>query len=281
MKDNKTILKEILSEPMDSNEKLIQELNSEIDSQLSKPDEAVDSQLIKDCVDSILNITEIEMPETGIEQQITIIKNKAAKNKQVNKQAVRFKRLTKVAAIFCICIASSALVNVISVKAFQVNLFEGIIKFGKDVITYNFSGSKQTSPLNFEISEDDPYGLINECNKYNLSPLLPIYIPAGYNITSFQVDKVADIRNDITILFSGKKHNITFAISFYEDQTPPNIVSPSKGQDLEKKQINGVDMYILKEGSDYTSTFILENGVYSISSDVEYTEFIKILESMK
>lgn len=281
MKDNKTILKEILSEPMDSNEKLIQELNSEIDSQLSKPNEAADSQLIKDCVDSILDITGIEMPETGIEQQIAIIKNKADKNKKIAEKAMHFNRLIKAVAIFCICIASFALVNFISVKALQVNLFEGIIKFGKDVIIYNFSGSEHASSLNFEISEDDPYGLIKECSKYNLSPLLPEYIPSSYNITNFQVDKAADIRNDIIILFSAQKNNINFAISLYNDQTPPNIVSPSKEQDLQKKQINGIDMYILKEGSEYTSTFIFKNGIYSISSDIEYAEFIKILESMK
>ncbi|HOO26049.1 MAG TPA: hypothetical protein PKW24_05515, partial [Clostridiales bacterium] len=67
--------------------------------------------------------------------------------------------------------------------------------------------------------------------KHNLFPLLPTYIPDGYNITNFQVDRVADIRDDLLILFSEKNNSIGFAISFYKDQ-PPNIITPSKGQSV-------------------------------------------------
>jgi|LSQX01.1.fsa_nt_gb hypothetical protein len=99
MKDDRAVLKEILSEPTGSHERLIRELNKEIDAQLAKPDGEVDVRLIRDIVNCTLDIAGVETPELDIERQIAGIKSRAAKDMKA-KKVFFVKRLSKVAATF-------------------------------------------------------------------------------------------------------------------------------------------------------------------------------------
>lgn len=279
MKDDKEIFKDILTESMNTQEAkaMLNQFDIEINHQLDKSSKSMDVQLISECVDAGISITGIQYPKEGMDKQKEIIMERARKmHKPFSK-----KRLSKVAVIFCACSASLLLLNTISVQAFQINIFDEIVEFGKDIIKFNFSDNEQPKPIKLITSDGDPYGLKNECNKYQLMPLLPSYIPPDYQLYNFKLDEAEGLRKDITILFKNEEKTISFDISFYQDDNIPELILPNKSQEIEKLNMNGIDVYLLNQGSYYEAMFRYKNTTYSITSSVNHEEFIKIIKSMK
>ncbi len=155
MKDDRAVLKEILSEPTGSHERLIRELNKEIDAQLAKPDGEVDVRLIRDIVNCTLDIAGVETPELDIERQIAGIKSRAAKDMKA-KKVFFVKRLSKVAATCCICAVSSVLLLIL----FLLTTFFYSCKNNEQVSSDSSSLSSAYNP--FDIGNKQPGGGITQ-----------------------------------------------------------------------------------------------------------------------
>lgn len=277
MKDDKQILKEIMLEACSNNDALFIALNTEIDEELDKPDSEVDLSVIDDCVEEGLATTDFEYTRVDIEKQKSLILDQV---KAKDKKRSSFTRLTRVAAAFCIICLGLFLINTVSVQAFQVNLFDEIVEFGKGVLKFDFT-KDNGKPLELNTTEEDPYGLIQECEKCQLSPLLPTYIPTGFKLYNFQVDEVEGLRNDITILFKNNDQTISFDICIYQNNNTPEFITPNESNQIEKKQINGYDIYVTTNETQKEAIFKVENSTYFVGADIELGEFTKILESMK
>lgn len=277
MKDDKQILKEILLETHSNNNALFIALNTEIDEELDKPDSEVDLYVIDDCVNEGLATTDFEYTRIDVEKQKSIIIDQV---KAKHEKRSSLTRLTRVAAVFCISVLTLFLINTVSVQAFQVNLFDGIVELGKGVLKFDFS-KDNGKPLELNTTDEDPYGLIQECKKYQIDPLLPTYIPSEFKVYNFQVEEAEELRKDIAILFKKDNTTISFDITLYQNSNIPELITPNKSQQIQKKIINGFEMYLSTEGESYEAVFRIDNTTYTVTATIEQEEFIRILESMK
>lgn len=275
---DKEIFEEIIKTPFDRNE-LLEALDFLIDEELTKPEDEIDATLIEACVNDWYEVSGIEKPAFDIENSIA----KINKHLKIGKRKVEFYRtpFAKIAASFVIIFGIACLANFITLKAFKINLLDNVVEFGQDIIKFDFNNGVSTNGISLVTSENDPFGLKEECKKHSMYPLLPTKMPEGTVVSKIEFAEASGIQKNIAILFNDKKHKISLGISSYEKELPSNMIIPSDSQDLEKVMINNIEMYIISEKDRYLATFFKDNTVYVFSSTMNHEDFLAALYSFK
>ena len=118
-----------------------------------------------------------------------------------------------------ICVASVMLIaNCITVSALGKNIFSVVIEFTQSGFSVDFN-SKQSDIIELPISENDPYGIITECAKYEIYPETPFYLPEGY-ILSLTTHNVSDYANYVKFVFRNGEKSVTLTYTQYWDDMP-------------------------------------------------------------
>jgi len=271
------VIRNIMKEKLDRNE-LLQAIDAIIDEELAKPLDEMDASLIEDCVNDWYEVSGTEKPDIDVEASIEEIRKKL----KIGKKKVPFFRTTfvKIVASVVIVFGMAFAANFVSLKAFKINLFDNVVEFGKDIIKFDFNNAS-TSAISLVTSEKDPFGLVEECKKHSMYPLLPTKMPKGTVVSRTEFAEAPGIRKNVAILFNDNIHNIALSISCYEKEPSANMIIPSESQDLEKVMINNIEMYIITEKNRFIATFCKDNIVYAFSTTMNHEDFLAALYSFK
>ena len=130
-------------------------------------------------------------------------------------------------------------------------------------------------------SEDDPYGIRGECQKYGYTPDVPFYLPEGFELK--HIDKSNDVSDNITNTFTFKKGtgSICFAYNYYINEMG-SITVPSDEFNLSEIEVNGTKAILSQEDGQYVVNYQKDKIIYVIFiQHVDYSECDKIIESIR
>lgn len=167
--------------------------------------------------------------------------------------------------------------NIISVAAFNRNLFSVIVDYTKDGFSIGYS---ETEKIELPTNQDDPYGIIAECAKYEIYPETPHYLPEGFVLENIEVFD-EDVAKRLT--FNYKKNNELIEIDYtelYDFNFKSSI--PSDHFNLEEIQVNGKSAITSKEDGQFTLIYYDGNIEYIIFTNrLDYNECEKIVASIR
>lgn len=179
-----------------------------------------------------------------------------------------------------ICAAAVMLAaNCISVLAWDMNIISAVIEFTQGGFSVDF-GKNEHEVIELPTSEEDPYGIIAECAKYDIYPETPHYLPEGFEL-SLSTYNVSDYSNDVKFVYTNGKKSITFDVTRYWDEVG-QIGIPSDKYNIIETTVNGYPAIISKEDNQFTLAYQIDKTViYIFTQDVDYAECDKIVASIK
>ena len=222
-----------------------------------------------------LNCSDNEAVQDCVEASKSKLMNKIQESKPKNSI-----RLYKWLSVAVACAAVVVGLNAFSLRALGQNIFSAAYQFTKGGITIDMSNDNNDNNIELPVTSADPYGMKAKCAEYDMYPLTPTYIPEGFELTDLHEEKGSAIS---TIIFHYEKDDIilNFNYTMYsEERKILPIGIPTDTYNVVEEQINGHKMYILKEGNQFTATFLEENIVYLITAiDCDYDECQNVIES--
>lgn len=197
-------------------------------------------------------------------------------DRKKNKTSVR--TLRKMLPVLCAAAVMLA-ANCISVMAWDMNIISAVIEFTQGGFSVDF-GKNEHEVIELPTSEDDPYGIIAECAKYDIYPETPHYLPEGFEL-SMSTNNVSDYSNDVKLVYTKGKESITFDVTRYWDEVG-QIGIPSDKYNITETTVNGYPAIISKEDNQFTLAYQIDKTViYIFTQDVDYAECDKIVASIK
>ena len=214
------------------------------------------------------NPEEIDVPECVVE-----IKRRAS----IKRRIFAPKRL----AAACIPLVLLLGLNAYTINAQGVNVFKALVDFVQGGVLIGFEDEPE-DVIELPSSENDKYGIREKCAEYGVYPLVPEYLPDGFQLSDITIDD----ENTFTLLVfsyvSGKRKISISYTKYHDSKDIPSILVPSDTHNITEKEINGQTMYILEEENQFTATFLRNNMIYVIFSDgLDYEECDKIVDSIK
>ena len=187
--------------------------------------------------------------------------------------------IKKLFPIAC-CTVVMLVANCISVAAWDMNIFSAVIEFTKGGFSVDFGKDKQEI-IELPVSEDDPYGIISECAKYDIFPETPHYLPDGFKLESVDSNVNENFANSVNFVYKNKNQSIQLSFDRYWNEVAKTGI-PSDNYNISEITVNGKTAIVSKEDEQYTITF--NNGktvFFMFTQDVPYEECEKIVESIK
>ncbi|MGN0495989.1 MAG: DUF4367 domain-containing protein [Lachnospiraceae bacterium] len=266
--NKKEIISKVLSEDNSSGFKESDKLEAMIDNELSKPD--------PDC-ELVYELTLNALESKGRKPLCNDANAKLEELKAIqNREKKHFhmpKLLTGLAAA-CIMLVFT---NVISVSAWNMNIFSLFVEFTQGGAKINFGQDKEEIVL--PTSESDPYGIIGKCEEIGITVETPHYIPNGFILTEIGTDDDNPQRKYICFVYEKGKQLISITIDDFMGDT---VGIPSDHHNLSEREICGHTAIISKEDNQMISIFNSGNFYVSIGTrNVDYIECDKILDSIQ
>ena len=167
--------------------------------------------------------------------------------------------------------------NAVSVAAFHQNVFSVVVNYTKNGFSI---GYPETEKIELPTSQDDPYGIIAECEKYGLHVESPTYIPEGFVPVEVKKHENSSCK-EVSIRFENGENRLLFKYTeLYDFNFKTNI--PSDHFNLEEIQVNGKPAITSKEDGQYNLIYYDGNMEYLMySNSLPYEECEKIVASIK
>ena len=272
--NKKEIILKVLSDKESFNIETPEELEAAIDKELSKPDNKIDCDLVDELVLSAIEAKGMKPLKTDVNQKLAELKAMQSKEKR----HFRLPKWCTGLAVACVMVMCA---NVISVSAFDMNVFKLVVEFTKGGAVVDFS---QKEEIILPTSESDPYGMIAFCEENGISADTPHYLPEGFILTSTWVDdeNAEDYVKIIKFIYENKKQRITVTCREYAIEVPRIGMASDEYNFTEITFPNGAQAVISKE--DNQMNFLYNRGQFVLSiftQDVDYDECEKILQSIK
>ena len=253
-------------------------LKNELDRECNKSENMRDYNKVND-----LTAAMCELVDGNNEQQDILeigkqkLYNKISEyNQHKNRTSVTIFR--KMLPVLCAAVVVLA-ANCISVMAWNKNIISAVIEFTQGGFSVDFIGNNR-EVIELPTSEDDPYGIIAECAKYEIYPETPHYLPDGFELT-LTTHNVSDYSNDVKLVYKKDKESITFDVSRYWSEVG-QIGIPSDEYNIMETKVNGHTAIISKEDDQYTLVYQMDKTVaYIFTQNVDYSECEKIVASIK
>ena len=170
--------------------------------------------------------------------------------------------------------------NCISVAAWNMNIFSAVIEFTKGGFSVDF-GKSDYEVIELPTSENDPYGIVAECAKYEIYPETPHYLPDGFELSAIDSNVNESYSNSITFVYTKGGASISISYDLYFNEVG-QIGIPSDHYNISETQVNGYPAIVSKEDNQYTITFVKDKTVFFMfTQDVPYDECEKIVASIK
>lgn len=276
------IIEKILSEEKPADKEKINELRSQIYEELHKPDDEMDCDLIDENIRTLFLLEDGEYENhIDAEKELEKARKKAEAAQPKLKRILQYKFMKHVLAA-CLTFVFLLTANAIAVQATGNNLLDSVVRLGKNYIGFDFTKRNSQSPnIQGEIGENNALyqELLEKCNEYDLSPLLPKSLPQNFTIINFE-EQNFEIRKVLTIQLGNETDSVLLHIDYYYDpKSIPEIKTPNTS-DYEKMTIQGNDIYLVKTGNAYVAMLKDGNYVYNINSKISYDKTVDLLNSM-
>lgn len=250
------------------------DLEQMLNNELNKPYSERDYDLINEITQYIIQLDEKDV-DVDIEHNINkIIERHSTKKRKYSK----FLRIPVTASIIFVILFSA---NIVSISAFNIDLFNEIVEFGGDIVKFDFN-KKETDIIELKTSIDDPYGIKGELEKLGMSSMAPTYIPEGFELENLETDGIDDNDyNNLLLHYKKDKYVLNIDITEYKDSISSNIGVISETGNLQQVRIKDIDVFIVSEDGKYRTIFPEGLVVYGVSTNLDYEDLIKILESFE
>jgi len=191
-------------------------------------------------------------------------------------------RLSRLAMAFCGFVVLIVVANSFLVQATGNGINDYVVEFGRNYIGFNFmkSDSKATQSGS-AVTNDGLYNTMHqECEQYGLAPLLPADLPDDFKQINFEKNETS-VDKSVNIVVGNKKDSIVIDVGYYQDtKYLPQFKSPD-ATDLTTLKVNGIDVYLVRQGNKNTASFYNDHYVYTLSSSLGRDETEDILKSFK
>lgn len=273
--NSKNIIENVPRESESFRDKSASELREMLDRELSKPDKQIDYGLVDRLTTSVLEAEGRKRLAVDVDDELDKFRNRVSERNRkffLPKWAVSLS--VACAVLFC--------ANCISVSAWSMNIFKALVNFVQGGVLIGFEDRQEESVIELPTSENDKYGMKGKCAEYGVYPLVPEYLPDGFQLTDIETEAN---KYYLRVIFYYNKGSTILNIDFqqfYNSEDIPTIGIPSDTHNITEKEINGQTMYILEEDNQFTATFLRNNMIYLIFSDgLDYEECDKIVNSIK
>lgn len=269
--DNKDIIKMVLSEADYFQSKSADELREMLDNELSKPADKTDYGLVDELTTAIIEAEGKERLTVDADMELDKLQSKIAKSNRVI-HIPKWAFGLSAACVMLIC------VNCISVAAWNTNIVSAVIKFTKGGFSVDFNNE---STFELPTAENDPFGIIAECAKYDIYPETPFYLPEGFVLDFIDTNVNEDYANTVRFIFKNENQRISLDFIRYWNEIG-KIGVPSDDFNISETEVNGYPAIVSKEDNQYTITYQKDKTVFFMfAQDVPYDECEKIVESIK
>ena len=253
-----------------------QHIKAQLDEEMSKPVKKRDYEKIASLSADLCALIDGEPETNEVDNGINKLYNRISEyEKNRRKPSVRLVRKM----IPVVCVAAVMLVaNCFTVSAFGKNVFSVVIEFAQGGFSIDFN--KRNDVIELPTSEDDPYGIIAECAKYEIYPETPHYLPDGFEIRNVNYNE-NDSFSSVSFDFYNGEKSISIAYDMFTGEIGKMGI-PSDNFNISETKVNGHIAIISKEDNQFTITYKADNIVTCIfTQDVDYSECDKIIASIK
>ena len=161
-----------------------------------------------------------------------------------------------------------------------MNIVSAVIKFTKGGFAVDF-GKDESTVIKLPTSENDPYGIIAECAKYEIYPETTHYLPEWFKLESISNNVNKEYANIISFTFENSDMSISLDYKRYWNGVT-NTLIPSDKYNISEIEINGKAAIVSKEDNQFTVHYIKDDTAYVIfTQNVPYDECDKIVSSIK
>ncbi|MDE6776840.1 MAG: DUF4367 domain-containing protein, partial [Oscillospiraceae bacterium] len=269
----------------DLKEQFICEINKALDEELKKSAKKRDYDKIEELTQMYTELmgTETQV-EASMQRWLSEVKSKASpKRKITRKMRVVFATISVAVMLF--------VMNIITVSAFNMNVFSFIVHITNDDFSVNFPlSSSEVSDndiIELSVSPDDPYGMIAECAKYGIYPETPHYLPEDYVLTLCRYVDMSSYKKRIRFTFTNQyntQQSIMFSYDVYEDEESMSSAKFSNVEHhLSEIEINDKPAILAEEQKDkqFTVVYALDTLMISIFTlNVSWEEVDKVINSI-
>lgn len=272
----KKLVQQINSDKNFTNE-AYQYMKQEFDKERAKPFEKRDFDKLERLSSEMCELLDGNAEQTSDNGMERLFEKIAEEENVKGKTSARKIRKFIPAIILAVALAA---MNCISVLAWDMNIVSAVIEFTKGGFSVDF-GKNAHEVIELPTSEDDPYGIIAECAKYEIYPETPYYLPEGFELIETSANVNEDFANIASFTFAKNDMEICFVFERYWNDTG-KIGIPSDKYNISETTVNGNPAIVSKEDKQYTITFM--NGKTSFlmfTQDVSYDECEKIVASIK
>lgn len=255
--------------------KAFQQIKSELDRETAKPAGRRNFGKIAALSDEICELADKAADVSEISDGIDKLYNRIYEyEKERKKPSGIIRRIIPVVCVAAVMIAA----NCFTVAAFGRNVFTVMIDFTMDGFSVDFA--KKYEVIELPSTEDDPYGIIAECAKYDVYPETPFYLPEGYKL-NLMTNHDDEFSSGAKFVFRKGRKSIAMDFTRYWDYVP-KIGIPSDEYNITETTVNGHTAIISKEDNQFTLLYQIDKTVIMIfTQDVEYAECDKIVASMR
>ena len=221
------------------------------------------------------------------EVQNSIITNGIESIMQQNKSSkkkITHRKLFKPIAAVCACLLVLIGANAWSIHASGTGIFKRVYSYFSNHIEFGFDSEDDSCSAEVSVGfAEDTYGIRNECEQYGFSPLIPRYLPDGFEQTATEHHELAHHTN-VSFTYKYGNQTISLDYEYYPDINEIHKVRwgfPSDSHNVSEMEISGVTLTISKEDQQYRAFFLLDHTVYTVfTNDLDYTQSEMILRSM-
>lgn len=262
-----------------------QEVSEMLEQELTKPYRKRDYDKIEELLNKYTAMNHLDeqiekVSEQGIQKVI-------AQTRKRKTRIRKYRPLLTVAVLALILVT----VNVISVTAVDESIFSVIVNFAKTNFSVDFFSSEvpEESVLHLPVTDDDTYGMIEECIKNGIEPETPHYLPDDYVMTlctnNMGIPSYVKYNKFIFTNKNNKNSHIFFNYELYENaEFIKNTRFSNIEHNLTEIQLNGKTAILAEEKKDkqFTIVYRIDNLLISIfTQEVPAEEVYKVLNSMQ
>lgn len=273
--NNQDIIKQVLNDADSFQFKSTVVLLEMLDKELSKSDDEIDYELVDELTTAIIESEGKNRLTVDLDKQLDKLKKRNTKHRRI------FNLPKWVVGLSAACIMIFC-ANCISVAAWDMSIISAVIQFTKGGFSVNFGESESNvDVVKLPVSEDDPYGIIAECAKYDIYFETPHYLPEGFVLTEIDSNVNEACANDVRFIYwNGKKHFSISYTRYWNEVVSMGI--PSDHYNISETMVNGAPAIISKEDDQYTITYQKGKYVFFMFADgVSYDDCERIIESIK
>lgn len=183
------------------------------------------------------------------------------------------RRMTAAAAVVVMIFAGTMTAN-----AFGINIWQAFVQWTEE--TFHFRGSSDQEPSAPEKENNQDFQSLQEAlDLYKITtPLVPKWIPQGYELHSVKVD-ASPIQESFWAIYLKDDQMLKVQIKQYLDGDPEQI--EQSGTLLEEYESGGIIYYLFEDDPMLQAVWTNENFECYISGELTIDEMKQIVDSIK